>query len=142
MPNRLEQLCVERGLRLNGKRRAILTVLDRANDHPTVEDVYRRTLRLEPDVSLATVYRTIKQLSEWGLLTCHNFGNGRARYEEARGGRHEHLIDVRSGKVVEFEAPELADLIREIAAGLGYGLVEYRLEVFAQRQGAVPARAE
>jgi Fur family ferric uptake transcriptional regulator len=107
--------------------------LDNAADHPDAMEVFERARRLAPDLSLATVYRTVKQLAELGLLTRHSFGKDRWRYEKIRGGHHEHLVDVHSDQVVEFLVPELAALIRAAADRLGYDMLDYRLEIFAER---------
>ncbi len=127
-----ERLCVERGLRMNGQRRAILRVLDEAMDHPCAQEVYERATQIDRGVSTATVYRTLGLLAEAGLLVRLEFNDGRARYEKARPGRHEHLIDVQSGKVVEFSAEGITALLTQLAATLGYRLVDYRLELFAE----------
>ncbi len=130
--NRLEQLCTDRGLRMSEQRRAILQVIDEARDHPNVEEIYRRTLQKDGTTSLATVYRTINILSEAGILTRLELGDGKVRYEEASDDHHEHLVDVRSGAIVEFQKAGLEDLIRQAADALGYNLLDYRLEVFGE----------
>lgn len=129
---RLEQLCLEQGLRMSEQRRAILRVLDDADDHPSVEEIYDRAIRYDRRLSLATVYRTINILAEWGLLSRIELGDGKARYEEARGGHHEHLIDVDTGKVVELSDPAIEELLRRIAERCGYRLLNYRLELFGE----------
>lgn len=139
MTNRLEQLCVERGFKMNEKRRIILDVLDQAHDHPSVDDVYKRVVTRDRNISIATVYRTINILADAGLLTRLTLGGGKSRYEETQDEHHEHLIDVRSGAVVEFRNPEIAELIRQAAAALGYRPVDYRLEVFAESEGSAQA---
>lgn len=136
MTSRLEQLCLERGVRLNGKRRLVLDVLDSAHDHPTVEDVYHRVTARDRNISMATVYRTINLLAEAGCLVRLALGDGKTRYEEAREGRHDHLIDVGTGAVVELHEAALEPLIRAAAAQRGYDLIDYRLEIFGQRGDA------
>ena len=133
---RIERLCVERGLKMTGQRRLIARVLSEAQDHPDVEEVYRRALLLDSKVSIATVYRTVRLFEEQGILERHDFGGGRARYEPTEHGHHHHLIDVDTGQVVEFEAEAHERLAREIAAGLGFELVGHRLELFGRRAAA------
>ena len=145
-PSRIERLCVERGLKMTGQRRLIARVLSEAHDHPDVEEVYRRALALDSKVSIATVYRTVRLLEEKGILERHDFGGGRARYEPTEHGHHHyHLIDVDSGKVIEFEEPAHEALAQEIAARLGFSLVGHRLELFGRKPGAetpsLPPRA-
>ncbi len=127
-----ERLCVEQGLRMNGQRRAILRVLDEALDHPCAKEVYERATQIDSGISAATVYRTLGVLVEAGLLIRLEFNDRRARYEKARSGRHGHLIDVQSGKVLEFSEEGIVALLKEVAATLGYRLVDYRLELFAE----------
>jgi Fur family transcriptional regulator, ferric uptake regulator len=133
---RIERLCAERGLKMTGQRRLIARVLSEAQDHPDVEEVYRRALALDNKVSIATVYRTVRLFEERGILERHDFGGGRARYEPAEHGHHHHLIDVDTGQVVEFQSEEHERLAREIAAGLGFELVGHRLELFGHRTAA------
>jgi len=139
-PSRIERLCVDRGLKMTGQRRLIARVLSEAQDHPDVEEVYRRALALDSKVSIATVYRTVRLLEEKGILERHDFGGGRARYEPTDHGHHFHLIDVDSGKVIEFEDEAHEALVQQIAERLGFGLVGYRLELFGRR--AAPAGAD
>jgi Fur family transcriptional regulator, ferric uptake regulator len=133
---RIERLCAERGLKMTGQRRLIARVLSEAQDHPDVEEVYRRALALDNKVSIATVYRTVRLFEERGILERHDFGGGRARYEPAEHGHHHHLIEVDTGQVVEFQSEEHERLAREIAAGLGFELVGHRLELFGRRTAA------
>jgi Fur family transcriptional regulator, ferric uptake regulator len=135
---RIERLCIERGLKMTGQRRLIARVLSEAQDHPDVEEVYRRALALDSKVSIATVYRTVRLFEERGILERHDFGGGRARYEPTEHGHHHHLIDVDTGQVVEFGSEEHEQLAREIAAGLGFELVSHRLELFGRRAAAPP----
>lgn len=130
MPSRLEQLCVEKGLKMTGQRRIIARVLSEANDHPDVEQVYRRAAEIDSKISIATVYRTVRLLEEASIITRHDFGDGRARYEEADEEHHDHLIDIKSGRVIEFQNPRIEALQDEIARELGYRLVGHRLELF------------
>jgi len=133
MPLRIENLCLDKGLKLTDQRRVIARVLSEATDHPDVEQVYRRATKLDPRISIATVYRTVKLLEEANILERHDFGDGRARYEEASEDHHDHLIDVKSGEVVEFMNEEIERLQQEVARTLGYRLVGHRLELFGVR---------
>jgi Fur family ferric uptake transcriptional regulator len=139
---RIERLCVERGLKMTGQRRLIARVLSEADDHPDVEEVYRRALVLDSKVSIATVYRTVRLFEERGILERHDFGGGRARYEPTEHGHHHHLIDVDTGQVVEFGSEDHERLAREIAAGLGFDLVGHRLELFGRRAPTPAARTK
>jgi Fur family ferric uptake transcriptional regulator len=134
-PSRLEQLCVEKGLKMTGQRRIIARVLSDATDHPDVEQVYRRASAIDPKISIATVYRTVRLLEEASIVTRHDFGDGRARYEEADEQHHDHLIDIKTGEVIEFQNPRIEALQEEIARELGYRLVGHRLELFGTREG-------
>ena len=131
---RIERLCVERGLKMTGQRRVIARVLSGSEDHPDVEDLYRRAAALDGRISIATVYRTVRLLEEKGILARRDFGGGRARYEPTAHGRHYHLIDVETGKVIEFEDAEHERLMQAIAARLGFDLVSHRLELFGSRR--------
>lgn len=133
MPLRIENLCLDKGLKLTDQRRVIARVLSEATDHPDVEQVYRRATKLDPRISIATVYRTVKLLEEANILERHDFGDGRARYEEASEEHHDHLIDVKTGEVVEFVNEEIERLQQEVARTLGYRLVGHRLELFGVR---------
>ncbi len=131
--SRIERMCVERGLKMTGQRRVIARVLSEAEDHPDVEELYRRAVAQDSRVSIATVYRTVRLLEEKGILERHDFGGARARYEPAEHGHHHHLIDVDTGKVTEFEDPRHEVLLQEIAAKLGFQLIGHRLELFGRR---------
>jgi Fur family ferric uptake transcriptional regulator len=122
--------CEANGLRMTEQRRTIATVLEAADDHPDVEELYNRASRVDPRISLATVYRTVKLFEESGILDKHEFGDGRARYETADREHHDHLIDMNSGEVVEFVDPEIEALQEKIAAKLGYRLMGHRLELY------------
>lgn len=116
---------------MTGQRRVIARVLSDAHDHPDVEEVYRRASTIDPNISIATVYRTVRLFEEAAILERHDFGDGRARYEQAGDSHHDHLIDVKSGRVIEFENGEIESLQREIALKYGYKLVGHRLELYA-----------
>jgi Fur family transcriptional regulator, ferric uptake regulator len=144
MESRIERLCVERGLKMTGQRRVIARVLSDAEDHPDVEELYRRAAALDGRISIATVYRTVRLLEENGILARRDFGGGRARYEPTEHGRHYHLIDIDTGRVIEFEDAEHEKLMGEIAARLGFDLVSHRLELFGRKRPAKrePARPD
>ena len=135
MESRIARLCVERGVKMTGQRRVIARVLSDASDHPDVEELYRRAVHLDQRISIATVYRTVRLFEEKGILERHDFGGGRARYEPSEHGHHHHhLIDIDTGKVIEFEDTEHEELMRVIAARLGFELVSLRLELFGRKQ--------
>ena len=130
-PIDIEALCTERGLRITEQRRVIARVLSESTDHPDVDSLHARAALIDPGISIATVYRTVRLFEEAGILDRHDFGDGRARYEEAPDSHHDHLIDVQSGRVIEFQNPEIEALQREIARRYGYRLVGHRLELYA-----------
>jgi Fur family transcriptional regulator, ferric uptake regulator len=138
MPSRIEQLCIDKGLKMTGQRRIIARVLSEAHDHPDVEQVYRRAAAIDSKISIATVYRTVRLLEEASIITRHDFGDGRARYEEADERHHDHLIDIKTGEVIEFQNPRIEALQDEIARELGYRLVGHRLELFGTRADGSP----
>ena len=133
-PSRIEHLCMEKGMKMTGQRRIIARVLSEATDHPDVEEVYRRAVQLDPRISIATVYRTVRLFEEASILERRDFGDGRSRYEEAGEEHHDHLIDVQSGKVIEFRSQEIEALQRTVAEQHGYKLVGHRLELFGVKQ--------
>lgn len=128
--SRIEQRCVDKGLKMTGQRRVIAQVLSDSHDHPDVEQVYRRAAEIDGRISLATVYRTVRLLEAAQILERHEFGEGRARYEEVAERHHDHLIDVQSGKVIEFRNEEIEQLQRRVARQLGYELVNHRLALY------------
>ncbi len=133
MPSRLEQLCHEKGLKMTGQRRVIAQVLSEATDHPDVEQLYRRVTEVDPRISIATVYRTVRLFEEANILERHDFRRGRARYEEIPESHHDHLIDVQSGEVIEFRNEDIEKLQRRVAEELGFELVDHRLELYGKR---------
>src|ERR1700745_1232154 len=135
MESRIERLCIERGLKMTGQRRGVAKVLSEAGDHPDVEGLYRRAPALDQHISIATVYRTVRLFEEKGILERRDFGGGRARYEPTEDGPHYHLIDVETGKVIEFQDPEHERLMHAIADRLGFDVVSLRLELFGRRRG-------
>jgi Fur family ferric uptake transcriptional regulator len=136
--SRIELLCTDQGLRMTGQRRVIARVLSSAKDHPDVEEVYLRANEIDGRISLSTVYRTLKLFEEKGILERHDFGHKRGRYEEASRGHHDHLIDVDSGRVIEFRNEAIEALQERIARELGFKLVGHRLELYGVR--AKPAK--
>src|SRR5215472_13438338 len=139
MVSRVEQLCLDKGLKMTEQRRVIARVLSESADHPDVEQVYRRATALDPRISIATVYRTVRLFEEANILARHDFGDGRSRYEEMPSAHHDHLIDLQSGRVVEFRNDEIERLQRLVADELGYELVGHRLELYAVPSGRKPA---
>ena len=131
--SRIERLCIERAVKMTGQRRVIARVLSDASDHPDVEELYRRATKLDARISIATVYRTVRLFEEKGILERHDFGGARARYEPSEHGHHYHLIDIETGKVLEFQDAEHEALMRVIAARLGFDLVSLRLELFGRK---------
>jgi Fur family transcriptional regulator, ferric uptake regulator len=133
-PTRIERLCADHGLRLTGQRRVIARILSAAEDHPDVEEVFRRAAAVEPGIALSTVYRTVKLFADHGMLERHDFGHGgqpRARFEPAPSSHHDHLINVETGDVIEFCSAEIEALQERIARDLGYELVGHRLQLYA-----------
>jgi Fur family ferric uptake transcriptional regulator len=130
-PTTLEDACVEKGMRMTEQRRIIARVLDVATDHPDVEEVYRRASAIDPRISISTVYRTVKLFEDAGMIERHDFRDGRSRYEMVSEEHHDHLIDLRSGDVIEFRSEEIEVLQELIAKRLGYRLVDHRLELYA-----------
>ncbi len=136
MVSRLEKLCVEKGLKMTEQRRTISRVLSDAHDHPDVEEVYRRSASLDPKISIATVYRTMRLFEEASVIDRLDFGDGRARYEEARDDHHHHMIDLHTGEVIEFKDAELERIKERIASELGYELIGHRLELYGMKKGS------
>jgi Fur family transcriptional regulator, ferric uptake regulator len=130
MVDRIERACIDKGMRMTDQRRVIARVLGEAKDHPDVEELHRRAVAVDSNISLATVYRTVRLFEEAGILEKHEFRDGRARYEEVGDEHHDHLIDMKTGRVLEFVDPEIERLQQEIARRLGYRLVDHRLELY------------
>ena len=128
--DRIENLCVEKGMRMTDQRRVVARVLSESHDHPDVEELYRRAHQVDPHISIATVYRTVRLFEEAGIIARHDFRDGRSRYEEAPDHHHDHLIDMKTGQVVEFMDDEIERLQAAIAKRLGYKLVDHRLELY------------
>lgn len=129
-PERIENLCVEKGMRMTDQRRVIARVLSVAHDHPDVEEVYRRAAAVDSKISIATVYRTVRLFEEANILERHDFRDGRSRYEQVPEEHHDHLIDLQTGAVIEFHNEEIERLQQIIARELGFELVDHRLELY------------
>ncbi len=134
MTSRIERFCLEKGLKMTDQRRVIAKVLSESADHPDVEELHQRAAASDPRISIATVYRTVKLWEEANILERHDFGDGRARYEEMPETHHDHLIDIKSGEVIEFCNEEIERLQHEVAERLGFRLVGHRLELFGVRR--------
>ena len=130
-PRDIEAVCAEKGMRMTEQRRVIARVLATAEDHPDVEELYRRCAALDNRISISTVYRTVKLFEDSGIIERHEFRDGRARYEQIPENHHDHLIDLRTGKVIEFRSEKIEQLQAEVARRLGYRLVDHRLELYA-----------
>ncbi len=133
MSDRIEKICLDKGLRMTEQRRVIARVLSTADDHPDAEELHRRASAEDPRISLATVYRTVRLFEEAGIIERHDFRDGRSRYEEAPEDHHDHLIDMNTGEVVEFVDEEIERLQEAIARKLGYKLVDHRLELYGTK---------
>lgn len=131
MDNSIEEQCAAKGMRMTEQRRVIARVLEQATDHPDVEELHRRAAKIDSRISIATVYRTVKLFEDAGIVARHDFRDGRSRYEQVPDEHHDHLIDLRTGKVVEFRDEEIERLQAEIARRLGFRLVDHRMELYA-----------
>lgn len=127
----LEEACIRKGMRMTEQRRVIARVLQAADDHPDVEELYHRAVSVDPKISISTVYRTVRLFEDAGIIEKHDFGDGRSRYETIPDEHHDHLIDLKSGKVIEFRNEEIEELQERIARELGYTIVDHRLELYA-----------
>ena len=126
----LEELCAQKGLRMTEQRKVVARVLEASDDHPDVEELYRRASQIDSKISIATVYRTVKLLEDFNIIERHDFRDGRSRYEAAPEDHHDHLIDLKTGQVIEFANEEIERLQEEIARRLGFRLVDHRLELY------------
>src|SRR5882672_2480016 len=138
--NRIEKACMDKGLRMTEQRRVIARVVAEAYDHPDAEELYRRATAVDPHISIATVYRTVKLFEDAGILERHDFRDGRARYEEVPESHHDHLIDIQSGSVIEFRNEDIEKLQRRVAEELGFELVDHRLELYGVPKGSKKPR--
>lgn len=129
--SRIEALCAAKGMRMTEQRRTIARVLSGAADHPDVEELHRRCVAIDPRISISTVYRTVNLFEDAGIIERHDFRQGRARYEQLRESHHDHLINLRTGDVIEFQSDEIERLQAEVARKLGYKLVDHRLDLYA-----------
>jgi Fur family ferric uptake transcriptional regulator len=132
--DRIEKLCIDKGMRMTDQRRVVARVLSNSQDHPDVEELYRRAHAVDPHISIATVYRTVRLFEEAGIISRHDFRDGRSRYEEATDDHHDHLIDMKTGEVIEFVDDEIEKLQHAIAERLGFKLVAHRLELYGVRR--------
>ncbi len=131
MTSRIEKLCIEKGLKMTEQRRIVAQIISESHDHPDVEEIYNRAVNKDPNISIATVYRTMRMFEEAEIVNKHDFGDGRSRYEESSTEHHDHLIDIKSGKIIEFHDEDIELLQEKIAKKLGYKLVDHRLELYA-----------
>jgi Fur family transcriptional regulator, ferric uptake regulator len=130
LPKTLEELCAERGMRMTEQRRIIARILQESDDHPDVEELYRRSSKIDPRISISTVYRTVKLFEDAGIIEKHDFRDGRSRYETVPEEHHDHMIDLKTGTVIEFHSPEIEALQDRIAREHGFRLVGHRLELY------------
>ena len=126
----IEQKCISKGVKLTGQRKIIARVMSEAEDHPDVDELYKRVTKVDPKISIATVYRTVKLFEEAGILAKHDFKGGKARYEEISESHHDHLIDVKTGEIIEFVDDEIEKLQKKVAEKYGYTLVDHKLELY------------
>ena len=126
----IEQKCISKGVKLTGQRKIIARVMAEAEDHPDVDELYKRVTKIDPKISIATVYRTVKLFEEAGILAKHDFKGGKARYEEISESHHDHLIDVKTGEIIEFVNDEIEKLQKKVAEKYGYELVDHKLELY------------
>ena len=130
MSETIEQKCIKKGVKLTDQRRVIAKVMTDSDDHPNVDELYKRVTKIDSKISIATVYRTVKLFEESGILTKHDFKGGKARYEELSEQHHDHLIDIKSGEIIEFVDNEIEELQKKVAEKYGYDLVDHKLELY------------
>ena len=130
MTDTIEQKCISKGVKLTDQRRLIARTMSEADDHPDVSELYNRVSKVDSKISIATVYRTVKLFEETGILAKHDFKGGKARYEEMRESHHDHLIDIKSGEIIEFVDDEIEKLQKKVAEKYGYDLVDHKLELY------------
>ncbi len=130
MSETIEQKCIKKGVKLTDQRRVIAKVMTDSDDHPNVDELYKRVTQIDSKISIATVYRTVKLFEESGILTKHDFKGGKARYEELSEQHHDHLIDIKSGEIIEFVDNEIEELQKKVAEKYGYDLVDHKLELY------------
>jgi len=134
MTDTIEQKCILKGVKLTDQRRIIARVMSEADDHPDVDELYTRVSKIDNKISIATIYRTVKLFEEAGILTKHDFKGGKARYEEMRESHHDHLIDVKTGEIIEFVDDEIEKLQKKVADKYGYELVDHKLELYGVKK--------
>ena len=134
MSESIEQKCIAKGVKLTDQRKIIAKVMSEANDHPNVDELYNRVSKIDSKISIETVYRTVKLFEESGILTKHDFNGGKARYEELNESHHDHLIDVKSGEIIEFVDQEIEKLQKKVAEKYGYDLVDHKLELYGVKK--------
>ena len=134
MKDSIEKKCIKMGVKLTEQRRIIAKVMSESNDHPNVDELYKRVSKIDSKISIATVYRTVKLFEEAGILTKHEFKGGKARYEELNEGHHDHLIDIKSGEIIEFVDNEIEELQKKVADKYGYNLVDHKLDLYGVKK--------
>ena len=134
MQSNIEKKCKSKGVKLTDQRRVIAKVMSESNDHPNVDELYNRVSKIDEKISIATVYRTVKLFEESGILAKHDFKGGKARYEELNEGHHDHLIDIKSGEIIEFVDNEIEELQKKVAEKYGYDLVDHKLELYGVKK--------
>ena len=134
MKDSIEKKCIKIGVKLTEQRKIIAKVMSESNDHPNVDELYKRVSKIDTKISIATVYRTVKLFEEAGILTKHEFKGGKARYEELNEGHHDHLIDVKTGEIIEFVDNEIEELQKKVAEKYGYELVDHKLELYGVKK--------
>ena len=134
MSENIEQKCIAKGVKLTDQRKIIAKVMSEANDHPDVDELYNRVSKIDSKISIATVYRTVKLFEEYGILTKHEFKGGKASYEELSESHHDHLIDVKTGEIIEFVDQEIENLQKKVAEKYGYDLVDHKLELYGVKK--------
>ena len=130
----IEQKCISKGVKLTGQRKIIARIMSEAEDHPDVDELYKRVTKIDSKISIATVYRTVKLFEEAGILAKHEFKGGKARYEEISESHHDHLIDVKTGEIIEFVDDEIEKLQKKVAEKYGYDLVDHKLELYGVKK--------
>ena len=134
MTETIEQKCLSKGVKLTEQRRVIAQVMSASSDHPDVDELYNRVSKIDQKISIATVYRTVKLFEETGIITKHEFKGGKARYEEINEGHHDHLIDIKTGEIIEFVDEEIEKLQKKVADKYGYDLVDHKLELYGVKK--------
>ena len=134
MKDLIEKKCIDKGVKLTDQRKIIAKIMSSSNDHPDVDELYKRVTKIDSKISIATVYRTVKLFEEVGILAKHEFKGGKARYEEVNEGHHDHLIDIKSGEIIEFVDDEIEKLQKKVAEKYGYELVDHKLELYGVKK--------